>query len=363
MDTIQELSHLLTMTCVVLTIPALFRAFIPYPFVQNAETPKKSLGRITAFDGVRGVAIIAVILIHVSEILAQTNVGASKYFLDALNTLMRFCIPVFFIASGALLTPFIREAGTYRAYLTAKVVRIAVPYILVTAVLTGMQGGGFREFITHSVTGGASVPLYFVLILFQFYVLYPFIERYAHTRFFVIASFGLTLITSFSSSVYFVAGVPLCIPYTFFFVWGIYMRPLLLAHVRPNLWPFVWIVCLSVLVYILFPGHYYNIRPYYGVALFMLLFAFFTHSHCAHIKRFFGWLGTFTLWVFLTHYPLLEYVIPKMLMPESPVWAQVVLICLMSVTLSIVFGYICTRAYKAVSDSLVRLIQQKKHRL
>ncbi|MGL6298642.1 MAG: acyltransferase family protein, partial [Methanobacteriaceae archaeon] len=66
---------------------------------------KSNFNRIFYFDVLRGLAIVAVVILHISELaLISTNpTNFSFPFLATLNASFRFAVPLFLMLSGALL--------------------------------------------------------------------------------------------------------------------------------------------------------------------------------------------------------------------------------------------------------------------
>jgi hypothetical protein len=213
-----------------------------------------------------------------------------------------------------------------------------------------IQNLSWKEFGINLITGNGSVPLYFIVVLFQLYLIYPFIADLSKERWFVYTSFWFSLIFFYLHPFVYLLEVPTLFRFFFFFVWGIYMREqLLLGRLRREWLPWAVIIALCVLVYVIFPGQYFNVRLFYGLGVMSLLFMLFTSSmNFGVVEKLLAWVGSMSLWIFLTHFTLMEYMLPYLWssVDDNPYWA---LIATMPVSIvgSILFGYVCTKIYNS----------------
>jgi peptidoglycan/LPS O-acetylase OafA/YrhL len=92
---------------------------------------------------------------------------------------------------------------------------------------------------------------------------------------------------------------------------------------------------------------YYNIRPYYGLAMFMILFLMFSNlQKNTHVTQLLNSIGRRSLWIFLIHFPLMGALFPlatkQSVLSGTPFF--VVATC-MAITVSIVAGYVVDYLY------------------
>lgn len=151
----------------------------------------------------RVIATVAVIAIHAtSQTMTQSALGYYG------NQLARFAVPMFLILSGFLLfqsdlnSHFLPRAQFYRKRFR----RILLPYIVWTIFYSlvvhfyfnGMQNANMilPNLIRHLLLGNGFTHLYFVVIIIQLYLLYPFIRRsfQVHPGLFLLISFLLSLL-------------------------------------------------------------------------------------------------------------------------------------------------------------------------
>ena len=160
--------------------------------------------RLPAFDKLRVGATFAVIAIHITA--AYVLVSPVAYFV---NQLVRFAVPLFIIMSGFLLYYADLNTGclTLTAFYRKRLGRVVGPYILWTLLygsLNYLVSGIPHQLLLllifwakHLLWGTAYYHLYFLVIILQLYVLYPFLRTQLQKRCitWLAASFLLTLTT------------------------------------------------------------------------------------------------------------------------------------------------------------------------
>lgn len=187
--------------------------------------------RLLAIDFLRILAMIAVMVVHVSSTYLDS--GSRYTFLGMnlaffLNQGARFCVPLFFLLSGFSLGT---GEGGYLAFLKKRVVRVAAPYVVWTLLYLWSnvgfdwrawlaQLGDLPRLLRTFLTGEAAPHLYFIPILFQFYLLYPLLCRWVRRRPFRSALWSFVIT---------------------FFLLGAYMLSALGA-LPPVGWPYVWML-------------------------------------------------------------------------------------------------------------------------
>lgn len=174
--------------------------------------------RLKELDFIRCIATIAVLLIHVT----------STYILDndityVINQSMRFAIPVFIILSGASIyySNLNKDNISYFNFIKKRVIKIFVPYMLWTIIYIfyevrhdlGIVSTGelVKQFLKYLVLG--KEHLYFVVIIFQIYLIYPLFHLLFKKGY-----SNITLIITFCVSLYLQLGV-------YLIRWSIYIIP------------------------------------------------------------------------------------------------------------------------------------------
>ncbi len=352
-----EALHVVAMSlCVGLFAPLLL-SIVPGKRAREEEAvplARDEKGRIRFFDVARGVAIIAVVLIHVTRLFPGSALELPQEVTDVLNNVLRFAIAIFFISSGALLSPpeWSRE-GLTRFYCD-KLVRLALPYALVVAVLGYLANDPMRTIVYELVTGDASVPFYFIIILFELYLIYPLLVPLARHRLFVYGTLAFCIVSYFIPFLWHWGDVPVGFRFLFFFVWGIYLGEVLREGRFPRVW-WPWLAIVALFVGLLFfvgeIERFYNFRPFYGIAVFSLLYLMSTQGLLGErIERALAWVGGLSLWIFLTHYPLMEWLQPwlYMLVPGKG-WALLIFASVVCVVASIALAWVSAHLYRLLS--------------
>jgi surface polysaccharide O-acyltransferase-like enzyme len=163
------------------------------------------VGKIKLYelDLVRAAAIAAVVLLHgTSEGSAAAGGGAPQLLLLVINKMCAFAVPVFIFVSGLVLfygAPAVWDKASTLAFYKRRIKSVLVPYVGWTIVYYMVN-----QWLAHGqqmmvdpvyfaklfVTGGASYHLYFLVIIMQFYALFPWLARYVLLR----SSSGLRLL-------------------------------------------------------------------------------------------------------------------------------------------------------------------------
>lgn len=143
----------------------------------------------------RGVAIIAVVVIHLTS-GKYDPISFDGSFNLILNQLSRFAVPVFFISSGYGLFVTKKHELLLKKYYFGRykiIIPIYIFWTLVYFVLTGSQRN-LSALVFDLLTGEGSYHLYYLLVLILFYLIYPFVYQFFSTRQGLIISLVLTLI-------------------------------------------------------------------------------------------------------------------------------------------------------------------------
>ncbi len=143
--------------------------------------------RLIEADILRGMAILAVILIHVLNIPVRNLAEISPdNFFFYLHGALNFAVPAFFILSAALTAYSLgEEALNLKAFYGKRLLRTFLPYLFWSlAYLAAMFAIGvvtWEDFFSIGkwaewiLTGRAYTHFYFIALLMQFYLLAPFL--------------------------------------------------------------------------------------------------------------------------------------------------------------------------------------------
>ncbi|MGX7108539.1 acyltransferase [Facklamia miroungae] len=151
--------------------------------------------RFIQFDLLRGLATIAVLLIHLTAPL----LGKNKLWILALNQATRFAVPVFLILSGWGLdrTDALDSQLHYPAFLKERLKKIIPAYLcwsLIYALANFWLVGeelSLLTFLQFLLLGKTSYHLYFVPLIVALYIIYPLLSKIAYNKYLALAFAGL----------------------------------------------------------------------------------------------------------------------------------------------------------------------------
>lgn len=342
-----NLSILLIISAGYVLLLCFFGLFRQYPLPSKEAFCEKPKARIDFFDFAKGIAILAVIIIHSCYFplyltLSHNNFSPSFFVIsEQINRAMRFAIPVFLISSGALL--FLNNLGkeSLKNFCFKKAKRIVLPYVLFSALGTYIfaSSGNFIFFnylsraLKDIFTGSALLPYWFVPVLLQLYIIYPilwylFVKKKISPAKILLCSFLISLICYFVfyykylgwqrylGQFYFFGSV------LFFFVLGMIFKSMVLTENRQWLQKsfFLLFSFLIILMYFLLgllspTEAYFNERLIYGPVVFLLLFYFYPLFKKVKISGFFERIGKQSLYIYLLHYLIFYFIGPLLSLP------------------------------------------------
>lgn len=135
---------------------------------------------------IRAVACLLVVLVHVSATYYYQQDGYNDitFFF---NQIGRFGTPLFAVISGFLLFYHVRQKGfQLNKFVTSRFVKVGSPflfwslfYIFLLVLLEGATplAEGRKIFTIDFLLGNSYVHLYFMSIVFQFYLLFPLLQK------------------------------------------------------------------------------------------------------------------------------------------------------------------------------------------
>ncbi|HEY8342863.1 MAG TPA: acyltransferase [Calditerricola sp.] len=261
---------------------------------------------ITQINVLRVLAAFSIIAIHVTAGQAAVNAGA--YWV---NQLTRFASPLFVVMSGMVLAANERKrpSPSLGVFYRKRFLRVLIPYVLwsffyelYTLWSQGLLDGATiqavlrEQFPRDLLRGTAFVHLYFILIMVQLYVLFPFLFRFLAVcpRTVLAATFSVSaamqaLIYAHQLGVLTLPRLPvpyaaLFLPWLFYFVLG--MAVMVYKEKWQDLWRkparhgavvLMWLLsfCLFVIDGLLSGTYAVSIKPsafVYGIVTFLLFY-------------------------------------------------------------------------------------------
>jgi len=333
-----------------LSIPFFRKTFFYKREMEKRETKRS---RNLFFDYIKGVSILAVIIIHLSDFYLKTYVG--NLFFIFINNISRFAVPVFLISSGALLGVS-SSSKSFREYFKKKFIRIFLPYILITIFVGLLYEEGCLEIIKAILGGNASTPYYFISVLGQLYLIYYFISKYKEKKYFLEIAFVFSFLFTLYKPAHIIFGIPTFFKFFFFFAYGMNLGVKYLSEKieekkdEKYYWGFLVLVFV---VFTLFSGQYvYNARLFYAIAVFNLLFIFKDFLKKYFFYKELVFVGQHSLWIFLFHYFIVNYIssilIPAIKFIPFSFAAAMILSSLFSILVAVFFA----KYYKKIINIL-----------
>lgn len=139
---------------------------------------KKRIGEINIL---RGIAGLAVVMVHISAIAVSTlqREGFLPLIYSIINRGLKFTTPTFIFISGLLLLyKYKNEEINYPLFLYSRFRAILIPYIswslvyYLYFVYTGIYIFSIKDLVFRLLLGSHSYHLYFIVIILQFYLLF-----------------------------------------------------------------------------------------------------------------------------------------------------------------------------------------------
>lgn len=348
-----EAISLIIITFTIFIFAPLRKVFFPVPLPAKGVFTKK---RQPYFDFIKGIAIISVIIIHVVHVFLYHSKTNDIFLLITINNLTRFAIPFFFVCSGILLTARYSSKINLKEFYYKKFINILLPYIILNIIIASLQGISITAFLYNIISGKGMLPYYFVIVLFQLYLLFPLVLNYKDSRIFLVVSFFVSLFSYLTPQVWQIYGILFVGKFFFFFAYGMYARNYFLsfdsAQDKNKKDIFYWylIIFLYILIFFVFPGYYYNIRLFYGIAMFNLFFIY-REKIISMDKKLYDLIcsyGRNSLWIFLTHFPVVFTTYVYFRLFSFNYYILLILVFFFSVPASFLIGRLCCFIYNDV---------------
>lgn len=140
------------------------------------------------FDNLRGIAIIAVIIIHSVGITINFYDSPypykyNLYFGIIMRQIVTSAVPIFLFISGYWVSKKqVKTLKDYLSFLNNRLLRIIVPYLFWTFIAIVLKTVLTSYDITEEnifkmiLTGSIMPPYYFIILISQFYIIYPLLQ-------------------------------------------------------------------------------------------------------------------------------------------------------------------------------------------
>ena len=316
---------------IVVSLPQLRSIYLSSESSNEKTIIKK---RLLFFDVVKGIAILAVILIHTLVIYKLTQTKFEK-FIYILNNIIRFAVPVFLISTGILLNPKKVEnnRGILKFYVK-KIFTIFIPYSFTTLVISLYLKVSISVFFYYLISGKALGPYYYIIVLAQLYLLYPILVKIKNNKWFLPVSFSISLISYLFEFTWHLYGITLFMPFLYFFSYGIANRNYFLNSTSKKhiSLPFFLLVIVYLIFSILWTDYYYNMVYVFGVAVWNLFFIYQYELTTSWFTKLLAKIGKISLWIYFVHFSVI--LLMCRLLDNSNIFLYIVSTYLISVAIS-----------------------------
>lgn len=306
---------------------------------------------------IRGLAILAVLSVHILSSLHQIYLNQTwQWFSVSLDQASRFCVPAFIILSGyGLASKYHEQQVSWWPFIKSRLKKLLPLYIVWSAtsalifslVPTWSAGYDPQPFLLQLLFGRADYQMYFLVVLFQLYVIFPWLWRgQRHITAIFFGSLGVQLATFFvlaknphitDQQAYVFAG-----SWIAYFSFGLFLRLHSLPKFLCKLAPTAALLCLGYLISTGIIQIQHGLDPLFALEFtrlpvmlfaFLLVLSFVTYEVKLHLpwltkaNNFLAWLGKNSYLLFLIHTMALR-IIKAAITQELPwlLWGEVFLL-------------------------------------
>jgi len=133
--------------------------------------------KILEIQSLRGLAFLAVVMQHaIAHYAAVPEMQLEDGVMMAiLLVLSKFAVPVFVFITGLVLFYNDKDELHFGVFIKKRLSDIVLPYLIWSAIYYGINHGWYDlwQFVQLAVTGKASYHLWYVVMMMQFYLLFP----------------------------------------------------------------------------------------------------------------------------------------------------------------------------------------------
>jgi probable poly-beta-1,6-N-acetyl-D-glucosamine export protein len=147
---------------------------------------KKKRSHIAEIHILRAIACLLVVFVHVSATYYYQQGQQFNDYTYFINQISRFGTPIFALISGFLLFYQVRFRGfDLKRFSTSRFTKIGFPFLFWSIFYLGFMyvaegvnpfDVGEKRFLINFLSGNSFYHLYFMAIVFQFYLLFPFLQ-------------------------------------------------------------------------------------------------------------------------------------------------------------------------------------------
>lgn len=276
-------------------------------------------------NSIRAIACIAVVIVHVTAIYYIDNSYFYVNIIEYINKIARFGTPLFCIITGFLFSKYFFNQLDIKKFFKSRSEKILIPYILWSVFYTVLtyffaKHHFSTDFIYNFIFGKSFYHLYFISIIIQFCLLFPFLKLIRLKNDFLML-FLIFLLNFFYILVFKSSEIPLLSEraslgfWIFYFFFGIYFNRIIKLLPKFNTKTlcifFIFVFSLMNLEFFLIETTFNSTRIinlFFAPAIFFILFFIFNKFNCNILNI----IGEFSMGIYLIH-PLVIIVLTKLL--------------------------------------------------
>ncbi|WP_261805483.1 acyltransferase [Lapidilactobacillus luobeiensis] len=220
----------------------------------------------TKWDNLRFISLLAVVVIHVSALVIINSDNELNLWPLFLNQFSRFSVPAFLVASGYGLIVSKKDKQSYLEYIKGRFNKIGIIFLIASIfyyLVFSKQPFSILSIdgIATILTGNAYYHLYYIVLLFIFYLIFPLLSRMVRRtpKMMLFIFFTLQLVSQFLG----IIGIITFYKYNifnsiFYFVLGIYLA-ITQQSFKRNIRLFYVLLVVSFILLISFNYIYYSL--------------------------------------------------------------------------------------------------------
>ncbi len=361
----------LILPVLLLVVPSLRKIYFLEGKIPGAKKSLPKKKRDLFFDVIKGISILAVILIHVQyvyfEYFFEALSQAESLFFIFISNLGRFAIPIFLVSSGALLS--YKKNDTPLRFFRKRTTKILIPFFIVAFLLLIIQQVPPSKWFIEIITGKISTPFYFVIVLIQLYLLYPLLLKMIRYKWFLYFSFVFSLLIyapyQLGLDIFKMGDFTGCFfgRFLFFFVFGMYTKEYYLSNPKKFTVPEIMFWSSTLFIFLLevllSKQILYNVRLLYGMGMLNIFFIFKNKffGKVNIITTFLSKAGKLSLWIFLLHYQIEEFVLKLVVSVSTNAYLNFISTFIITTFLSFLLAKICATLYEKLTTTLTKKIK------
>lgn len=304
------------------------------------------------FDQLRGIAIIAIVAIHITSVIIDKSFTNTFnfYFLFIYRQLLNFAIPLFLFISGYFMAKKdVSSVGKYKTFILSQAKKIIIPYVIFTSlfILVDYYSGEnitVKSVLLNFLTGNVISPYFFIILILQYYLLLPLLQKINNIKgltfsivinilyFFALYIYRINLNQDIPNLYY-----ALIFPaWLFFYQYGLYSGKYGLPK-KSVIW--IWFLILSIILILIESMIWFKEKHLVSFAISQLrvssfIYSFFLINILVSYKffkiKFLSKIGLVSFGIYLTHMFLLVYLVlplttKKLIYDIQPVYQILIL--------------------------------------